>query len=145
MVSLTWNKNSLPALLKRFKSQQPKWLDPSVFLNPALQNLFAMSYFRELHGGVPTGWQSVNDTSKHERLSSRAPKTDSSDVEMRSPNALDGSDDSGSEEASSEQVDSVTRMADESSEGSDAPKGSVSQIDALSLVVRLTWYNVLTP
>ncbi|KAL0473073.1 hypothetical protein QR685DRAFT_569187 [Neurospora intermedia] len=115
---------TLPALIKRFKSQQPKWLDPSVFLNPALQNLFAMSYFRESHGGVPTGWQSVNDTSKHERLSSRAPKTDSSDVEMRSPNALDGSDDSGSEEASSEQVDSVTRMADESSEGSDAPKGS---------------------
>lgn len=138
-------ETSLPALLKRFKSQRPKWIDPSVFLNASLQNLFTMSYFRESHGGVPTGWQSVNDTSKHERLSSRAPKTVSSDVEMCSPNALDGSDDSGSEEASSEHVDSVTRMADESSEGSDAPKGSVSQTTAVSPVIRPTWYSVLTP
>ena len=53
-------------------------------------------------------------------------------MEMRSPNAMDGSDDSGSEDASSEQVESVTRMADESSEGSDAPKGAVSQTTALS-------------
>lgn len=107
-----------------------------------------MSYFRESHGGVPTGWQTVNDNAKYERLSSRAPKTVSSDVEMRSPNALDGSDDSGSEEASSEQADSVTRMADESSEGSDgpapAPKGSVSSTVAVSPLTRSVWYILLT-
>ena len=103
-----------------------------------------MSYFRESHGGVPTGWQSVQDNTKYDRLSTRAPKTVSSDVEMRSPNALDGSDDSGSEEASSEHVDSVTRMNDESSEGSDVPKGSVSQTFAVFLVVRPVWYEVLT-
>lgn len=90
-----------------------------------------MSYFKESHGGVPTGW-STEDTIRYDRLSTRAPKKDTSDVEMRSPNAMDGSDDSGSEDASSEQVESVTRMADESSEGSDAPKGAVSQTTALS-------------
>lgn len=134
-MSLTGHENRLPALLKRFKTQRPKWVDPSVFLNPALQNLFAMSYFKESHGGVPTGWQSVQDTGHYDRLSTRAPKKDySSDVEMRSPNAIDGSDESGSEDASSEQVESVTRMADESSEGSDTAKGIVSQTTAAFLV-----------
>lgn len=66
-------------------------------------------------------------------------------MEMRSPNALDGSDESGSEDASSEHVDSVTRMADESSEGPDSPKGSVSQTTAVSPAIWLTWYSVLTP
>ncbi|KAK4204491.1 UCH-domain-containing protein [Triangularia verruculosa] len=101
-----------PQLLKVFKHQRPKWMNPKEFLDPEFQNLFELSFFTE--GGansIPTGWSSVNDGNAHARLSTRQPKPIVSDVEMQSPGAWPNSDESGSEE-----VNEATRMADESSE-----------------------------
>lgn len=103
-----------------FNRKRPKWVNPLEFLEPELQNLFDLSYFAEPGAVIPTGWNTVQDENILPRLSSRQPKPAVSDVDMKSPEPLDGSDESGSE------VAAVTRMADESSEDdSDFPKTKV--------------------
>ncbi|KAK4190445.1 UCH-domain-containing protein [Podospora australis] len=97
--------------LRTFPHRRPKWLNPAEFLEPELQNLFELSYFKDAGSMIPTGWQSVSDGTTYPRLSSRQ-KAVVSDVEMRSPGAWR----EGSEESSNEEASPVTRMADESSE-----------------------------
>lgn len=97
--------------LKAFKSQRPKWIDPEEFLAPQFQNLFDLSFFPEGTMTIPTGWQSVTEGNAYPRLSTRQPKPIMSDVEMQSPGAWANSDASGSDE-----VNEVTRMAEESSD-----------------------------
>ena len=112
-------------MLRRFKQRRPKWVNPLSFLDPEFQNLFDLSYFAE-PGTVPTGWNSTSEDGFLPRLSSREPKVPASDVEMRSPEPLDGSDESGSEESGRLPTAVVTRMADESSdEDSDFPQTKV--------------------
>jgi hypothetical protein len=88
-----------------------------------------MNYFAENGVPMPTGWQSVQEDTALHRLSTRQPKLALSDTEMRSPTPWDGSEESGSEEASAVQPPNMqTRMADESSEeDSDFPKVKVSR------------------
>ncbi|KAK0674297.1 putative ubiquitin carboxyl-terminal hydrolase 12 [Cercophora samala] len=101
-----------PQVLKVFKRQRPKWIDPDEFLAPQFQNLFDLCFFSDASTlSIPTGWQSVTDGNAYPRLSTRQPKPTVSDVEMQSPGAWPNSDASGSDEANE-----VTRMADESSE-----------------------------
>ncbi|KAL2024662.1 hypothetical protein VTK56DRAFT_6863 [Thermocarpiscus australiensis] len=108
--------------LRRFRQTRPRWFDPGQFLPPKLQNLFDLSYFAEPDVIVPTGWHSTSEEGILPKLSNRQPKLAVSDLEMRSPGALDGSDES-SEESAQLPASSVTRMADESSEDdSDFPK-----------------------
>jgi ubiquitin carboxyl-terminal hydrolase 4/11/15 len=117
------NANLLCSLLKRFNQKRPSWVDRREFLDPSLQNLFDLSYFSEMDTLIPTGWQSVQEDNMLPRLSSRQPKVAASDVEMRSPGPLEGSDESGSEESGRIPASVVTRMAEESSEeDSDFPK-----------------------
>jgi len=114
-------------LLKRFNHKRPKWVDPAEFLDPELQNLFDLSYFAESSTAVPTGWNSTTEDRALPRLSTRQPKVPSWDVEMRSPEPVDGSDESGSDESGTAPTNVVTRMAEESSEeDSDFPKHKVS-------------------
>ena len=81
------------------------------------QGLFDLRYFHEPGVAVPSGWQIVTDDNPMPLLSSRQPKPPVSDVEMRSPGAWDGSEDSGSESSPrQEQEHAQTRMASESSE-----------------------------
>lgn len=109
--------------MKRFNQKRPAWVDRREFLDPSLQNLFDLSYFSEVDTFIPTGWQSVTEDGLLPRLSSRQPKVAASDVEMRSPGPVDGSDESGSEESGRIPASMVTRMAEESSdEDSDFPK-----------------------
>lgn len=75
---------------------------------------------------MPTGWNSITDDNVLPRLSSREPKVPVSDVEMRSPEPVDGgSDDSESEGSVKAPPELVTRMAEESSDDSDFPKAKV--------------------
>ena len=85
-----------------------------------------MSYFSESETIVPTGWSSTTEDGELPRLSTRQPKPVVSDIEMRSPGPLDGSDESGSEESGRLPDSVVTRMADESSDNdSDFPNVKV--------------------
>ncbi|KAK0711421.1 hypothetical protein B0H67DRAFT_602227 [Lasiosphaeris hirsuta] len=110
-----------PLLLKQFNQQRPKWINPAEFLDPQFQNLFELSYFQEQGTSIPTGWQTIQDENVLPRLSTRQPKPATSDVEMRSPGAWEGSDESGSEESPRAQP-SNTRMVDESSDDEDFAK-----------------------
>jgi ubiquitin carboxyl-terminal hydrolase 4/11/15 len=113
-------------VLKQFNHRRPNWVNPLAFLHPELQNLFDLSYFAESGASVPTGWNSTREEDPLPLLSSRQPKVVASDIEMRSPGPLDGSDESGSEGSGKLPTSVVTRMADESSdEDSDFPKHKV--------------------
>lgn len=112
--------------MKRFRQRRPKWVNPLEFLHPEFQNLFDLSYFSESSTIIPTGWNSTTEEGFLNRLSSREPKVPPSDTEMRSPEPLDASDESTSEESGRISTAVVTRMADESSEeDSDFPKTKV--------------------
>lgn len=113
-------------ILRRFNQKRPKWVNPLEFLQPELQNLFDLCYFAEPDTTIPTGWNSTTEERSLPLLSSRQPKVLASDTEMRSPEPLDGSDESGSEGSGNLPASMVTRMADESSdEDSDFPKHKV--------------------
>lgn len=115
-------------ILRRLNNRRPKWVNPLEFLEPELQNLFGLSYFTESETPVPTGWNSTTDDGLLPPLSSRQPKVAASDVEMRSPEPLDGSDDSGSERSGRLPASAVTRMTEESSDDdSDSSKPKVSE------------------
>ena len=126
-----------PRLLKQFKQQRPKWIDPSVYLDSAFQNVFEMSYFRDSGAVVPTGWSNVNEENILPRLSSRLPRPAPSDTEMRSPGAWENSDDGSlngedSSPTESHGASSVTRMADESSEEDDLARVKVCPLESAS-------------
>jgi len=104
-------------LLKQFKKQRPKWLDPREFLEPRLQNLFDLTYFTDGPNTIPTGWEVNNDHDEFPTLASRLPKPPASDVDMRSPGP-DRSEESASDE-SPQATAAITRMADESSDEDD--------------------------
>ena len=113
--------------MKQFKKQRPNWIKPNQYLDPGFQTVFEMSYFRESDSTVPTGWSNVNEDNILPRLSTRMPKPVHSDVEMRSPASWENSDDGSGNEGDasptdSQEVSSLTRMADESSEEEDIPK-----------------------
>ncbi|KAK4156700.1 ubiquitin carboxyl-terminal hydrolase [Chaetomidium leptoderma] len=103
-------------LLGQFRQRRPKWVNPLEFLDPELQNIFDLSYFAESGSTIPTGWNSTTEEGALPPLSSRQPKPVVSDTEMQSPEPLDGSDESGSEESGKLPASVVTRMAEESSD-----------------------------
>jgi hypothetical protein len=125
-----------PLLLKKFKTQRPKFVDPREFLDPCFQGLFNLYYFTDSDYSVPSGWQSVQDNTQLPALSTRQPEPAASDVDMNSPATWDGSEDSGSDEIPDSQPSTTTRMADESSDNdSDLPsvRASIPLLPALSM------------
>lgn len=118
-------------ILKHFNTEAPKWTNPNVFLNPELQNLFELCYFKnDSDGPVPTGWSGVDNTRTLPKLADRIPEPSVKDGDEGSPEGSNGTG-SGNEESGDEaEVEegqaaatelSHTRMTEESSEEDPQP------------------------
>ncbi|KAJ6446345.1 a-pheromone processing metallopeptidase Ste23 [Purpureocillium lavendulum] len=110
--------NPTSKILKRFNTRRPKFINPDTFLDPELQNLFDLSYFRsDSDGTVPTGWSSVDNTRTLPKLTDRIPEP--KDIEDESPESVESTG-SGNDDSSNEDEGTVepapTRMAEESSD-----------------------------
>lgn len=103
-----------PSILKQFNHKRPAFVDPEVFLQPELQNLFTLCYFTKHDDGtVPTSYSQL--TSTLPKISDRMQQP----VEDETSTSPEGSvnDDSAAEETEETvEEDAPTRMADESSE-----------------------------
>ncbi|PHH71884.1 hypothetical protein CDD82_6287 [Ophiocordyceps australis] len=110
-------------IIKHFNKQRPKVLD-SAFLDPDLQNLFELGYFRgNSDGPVPTGWSGVDNTRQVPQLTDRLPNE-----ERGSPESFE-SFESGNDDSSNEGTGpdaSQTRMAEESSDEDALPVARLS-------------------
>lgn len=110
---------SSSALLRKFNSRRPDFINPEVYLEGELQNLFDLSFFKE-DALVPTGWHAISSSDRlFPRLDTRRPRPPTpSDDDMPSPSGSG----TATEESSAEEVDDVpdtgaqTRMVDEVSE-----------------------------
>ncbi|KAK8930469.1 Ubiquitin carboxyl-terminal hydrolase 12 [Metarhizium anisopliae] len=109
-----------PTILKQFNTQAPKFADPANFLNPELQNLFDLCYFKnDTDGPVPTGWSNVDNTRTLPRLADRIPEPRVKDGDASSPGSSNstgsGNEESGDEDEATPES-TQTRMIEESSE-----------------------------
>lgn len=109
-----------PKILKKFKSTRPKFVDPSVYLAPELQNLFQLKYFRsETDGAIPTGWSSVDHNRDMPSLTDRMPDLSPKEEETSTPESSNATGQSETEdsnvedEAAKEEAAGQTRMAEE--------------------------------
>ncbi|PQE19062.1 ubiquitin carboxyl-terminal hydrolase protein [Rutstroemia sp. NJR-2017a BBW] len=102
--SCTESKTSEPQIsrppMTSFNSRRPTFLDPKVYVPPALQNLFELCYFTTKEP-VPTGWSIVDDDKAYPTLASRnPPEPESNDEESsygsEARNSRAGSEDSRS-------------------------------------------------
>ncbi|KAK0389430.1 hypothetical protein NLU13_3005 [Sarocladium strictum] len=124
------NKEHKPdsKILKHFNHKRPAFVDPDVFIDPQLYQLFELTYFHDnSDGSVPTGWHKLDNSSQSlPKISDRIPESSTEDGDAASPESWNsvasGNDDSSDEDAAKEESD-VTRMNDESSE-EDMPKGA---------------------
>jgi ubiquitin carboxyl-terminal hydrolase 4/11/15 len=88
-----------------FNLRRPAFIDPKVYVPPALQNLFEPCYFSTKEP-VPTGWSNVDDDRAYPTLASRnPPEPESNDEESsygsEARNSRAGSEDSRSSNSSS--------------------------------------------
>ncbi|KKF95951.1 Ubiquitin carboxyl-terminal hydrolase 12 [Ceratocystis platani] len=103
-----------PDKLRDFNTQRPLWVDTKCHMDPIMQNLFDLCYFREKgEGGLPSGWSLSNNKAElphlRDRVKVKTPEADvSEDTEIDSANATE--EESASESNSSPQ----TRMVSES-------------------------------
>ncbi|PHH91308.1 hypothetical protein CDD83_1012 [Cordyceps sp. RAO-2017] len=114
---------SKPTPLKRFNTRRPAFANPDSFLDPDLQNLFELCYFRsDSDGLVPTGWSSVDNTCPLPKLSDRVP--DVKETDQASPGSVSstvsGNDDSSNEDEVGPDTPQ-TRMTEESSDEDASP------------------------
>ncbi|TQS37091.1 hypothetical protein Golomagni_02447 [Golovinomyces magnicellulatus] len=58
-------------VLFQSKNCRPKWIDPSTYLKPELQNLFEINYFRSTNGLMPSDWSSFDSQKTYPKISSR--------------------------------------------------------------------------
>ncbi|RDA90676.1 hypothetical protein CP533_4663 [Ophiocordyceps camponoti-saundersi (nom. inval.)] len=110
--------------LKHFNRRRPRFVDPEVFLDPELQNLFELCFFRNNSDGlVPTGWSVFENGSALEKLSDRVQDcTDHNSFE--SPDStLSGNEDNSIEDNSNEEETGapLTRMTEELSDEDASP------------------------
>lgn len=121
-----------PKILKHFNTEAPKFVNPANFLNPELQNLFELCYFKnDSDGPVPTGWSSVDNTRTLPKLADRIPESSAKEDDAPSPessnSAGSGNDESGEEDEVTPDS-SQTRMMEESSEEDVQPAAKVRSI-----------------
>ncbi|RCI10149.1 hypothetical protein L249_8413 [Ophiocordyceps polyrhachis-furcata BCC 54312] len=110
--------------LKRFNRRRPRFADADVFLDPELQNLFELCFFRSNSDGpVPTGWSVFENDTVLEKLSDRVQDcTDHNSFE--SPDStLSGNEDNSNEDNSNEDETGapLTRMTEELSDEDASP------------------------
>lgn len=115
-------------VLKRFNRRRPQFANPDSFLDPELQNLFELCYFRsDTDGTVPTGWSNVDNNCALPKLSDRVP--DVKEVDQASPESLDstlsGNEDSSNEDEKPPVTPPRTRMMEESSDEDASPAARV--------------------
>lgn len=101
-----------------FKRRRPKFIDPTVYLAPDLQNMFSLGYFKDSKNEFPTGWVEVTEDKTYPSLASRSPippaLPDDSGTDLEMTNRR-----TDSESSNDERVDNfapATRMNEESSE-----------------------------
>ena len=115
----------VPQVLKQFNKKRPAFVKPDAFLNPALQNLFELSYFYSASdGAVPTGW-GLEQIKFMPKLADRMPQENdqgSPTEESCSSNA--SANEESSNEDNSKLDNPPTRMAEESSEEDAIPQVS---------------------
>ncbi|KUI56295.1 putative ubiquitin carboxyl-terminal hydrolase 12 [Cytospora mali] len=124
-------------LLKKFNSRRPDFINPAVYLDGRLQNLFDLSFFKE-DALIPTGWQAISSADRlFPRLDTRKPRPPTpSDDDMPSPSGSG----TATEESSAEEVDDTpdtgaqTRMVDEVSE-----EDSDTSLPDLKACLNPTW------
>ncbi|KAM4054773.1 ubiquitin carboxyl-terminal hydrolase [Hirsutella rhossiliensis] len=122
------NLGAQSRVLKRFNARRPKFTNPDNFLDPELQNLFELCYFRsDTDGTVPTGWSNVDNACALPKLSDRVP--DLKEVDQASPESLDstlsGNEDSSNEDEKRSETPQ-TRMTEESSDEDASPAARFS-------------------
>jgi hypothetical protein len=106
--------------LKAFNKRRPKFVEPGSYLNPSLQNMFALGYFSGSKEMIPSGWNVVDDDKTYPSLESRAPPLAQSFGD--SPDGFESSNGRSRSESSVEDdtfqsgpYSTQTRMNDESS------------------------------
>ncbi|KAJ9137299.1 Ubiquitin specific peptidase 11 [Pleurostoma richardsiae] len=114
------NGEKFPQQLKTFNTRRPSWVNPSVFLDGIVQNMFQLSYFKEHGSTVPSGWSAVSDNTHLPRLETRKPEipitVEPDDDDADSPSTW-GNGTASEEDTNTEDAPSpVTRMNDESSD-----------------------------
>lgn len=124
-------------IIKKFNTRRPDWIDPSVFLDGQLQQLFDMSFFTE-NTTLATGWMSVGGSSDrlYPRLNTRKPRPASpSDEDMPSPSGSGTASEESSTDETPEPATAVfepaTRMLEESSEEESFPAVKVSHFRSI--------------
>ncbi|PHH72855.1 hypothetical protein CDD80_4211 [Ophiocordyceps camponoti-rufipedis] len=109
--------------LKTFSRRRPRFADPDVFLDPELQNLFELSYFRQdSDGPIPTAWSTFDNETVLDKMSDRVPADRAS---IGSPDStISGNEDSSNADEAAAEA-SVTRMTEESSDEDACPAARV--------------------
>ncbi|KAL5624058.1 hypothetical protein BROUX41_004118 [Berkeleyomyces rouxiae] len=102
-----------PNRLRDFNRQRPLWVDTKCHMDPIMQNLFDLCYFRESgEGPIPTGW-SVNMKGDYPYIRDRV-KVDSPDSKSSESAETDSANATEEESASEGNSSPKTRMVSES-------------------------------
>lgn len=109
-----------------FNTRRPKFVTPETFLDPRLQNLFAVGFFSGAKEMIPNGWQIVDEDKIFSNINTRAPQQpeaveDEARSEDQSSNGLPRSDSGEDDEYPGNGVMAATRMAEESDEDDAVP------------------------
>jgi ubiquitin carboxyl-terminal hydrolase 4/11/15 len=118
-----------------FNTRRPKFLAPGTFLDPSLQNMFAVGFFSVAKEMIPTGWNVVDEDKIYPNINTRAPQQpealeDEARSEAHSSNGLPRSESGEDDEYSSNGVTTATRMVEESDEDEDAAPPPVSKVSS---------------
>ncbi|RKF80982.1 putative ubiquitin carboxyl-terminal hydrolase usp19 [Golovinomyces cichoracearum] len=111
------------------KNCRPKWIDPSTYLKPELQNLFEISFFRSTNGLMPSDWSSFDPQMTYPKISSRI--NQASLVNDEESDQDDGSDNhsacSESNEDESKKLPNSTCVNDETCSEDDGKSTNLTQ------------------
>ncbi|KHN95134.1 ubiquitin carboxyl-terminal hydrolase [Metarhizium album ARSEF 1941] len=135
-----------PTILKHFNTQAPKFADAANFLNPELQNLFELCYFRSNSDGpVPTGWSSVDNSRTLPKIADRIPELRAKDSDAASPGSSNCTSSSIEESGDEDEVaagSTQTRMMEESSEEDAQPASKVRDCHPAVVVPMGTMFTI---
>ena len=125
-----------------FNKRRPKFLDPSVYLTPSLQNMFELCYFTNSKEMIPSGWMAVDEDKTYPSLSSRNPQVQQP-VDNDSENGYEGSHSRAESESSDDNgyhgnaYSNTTRMTEETSEEEEDEDDVVAAPPKVSSIFRI--------
>lgn len=105
-----------------FRTRRPKFIDAGSYLEPNLQNMFSLGYFKTNKEFIPTGWTELGDDKEYPTLASRSPQLQQTPVEdsgtdFEMANGRTESESSNEDDHRSQATfGTTTRMNEESSE-----------------------------